>query len=106
MNERIEEQPYDDRHNTPPASPGFALPTMDERRYPALTKNNNPSQVHGLSFSFDGISSWVDIGRHFPEADALEDMHEVDLRTVLAHLDSAARAITRELETRGLGGRR
>lgn len=45
----------------------------------------------------------VDIGRAFSMPDALADMHSVDLRTILAHLDSAAKAITSELDVRNHG---
>lgn len=74
----------------------------------AMRVTEVPPMTHsfiGLSFSLDGISSLVDIGRSFTNPEVLEDMHEVDLRTILAHLDAAARGVMRELDVRGLGGR-
>lgn len=105
MEERIEDQPYDDRHNTPPKKPFAPAPYTPnfadiERGAPVLWSGV------GLCYRWSPGQELTDIGRSFGNPDALEDMHEVDLRTILAHLDSAARGITRELEARGLTGRR
>lgn len=89
MNERIDEQPYDDRHS----SPG-RVPAMAEHE---VTFNPGSSC---LSFQLSGGYVLHDIGRGFGRPDALENVHEVDLRTILAHLDAAARAIKSELDAR------
>lgn len=107
MNE-IEEQPYDGRNYTltnPRTGEELSLlgPEFGEARPPRL-------QVVGPSIEWAGVGlQWVagpnarlvDIGRAFSSPDALENMHVVDLRTILAHLDSAAKAIVTELESRG-----
>lgn len=60
---------------------------------------------HGLQWRGGPGFELQDIGRSFTNPEVLEDMHEVDLRTILAHLDAAARGVMRELDVRGLGGR-
>lgn len=59
----------------------------------------------GLHFIADHGVMFTDMGRTLTEPDQLENVHEVDLRTMLAHLDATARAVVRELEARGLGAR-
>lgn len=122
MNERIEEQPYDDRHNTPPANYSaepFVVQTFDElqgsRVHPGGyvgPEEMHPTYVHssepiafastGLVWRFIPGQELQDIGRTFTNSNALDNMHVVDLRTILAHLDSAARAIQSELDQRGV----
>lgn len=113
----IEEQPYDNRHSneppmlTQPAPPLFGLGNVEPftPRPTYVSTHEGTPMAHaatGLVWRFQPGMELQDIGRTFGEPDALADMHEVDLRSILAHLDSAARSITRELEARGLGGRR
>lgn len=67
-----------------------------------------PTEAQGLSFTLPGGGTLIDIGRWFPMVDQLQDFHALDLRTILAHLDSAAMAIKAELDVRqhGHGPRR
>lgn len=111
MNERIEEQPYDDRHNTPPRPRPYApepmqFPTVEEL---SLLSDGQPNRVlyhepaqfetlQGLTWTFAPGQKLMDLGRITP--DAIESLHMVDLRVILAHLDSAARSIQDELNRR------
>lgn len=83
---------------SPPESPGWVADLA-----PGHT-NIHPSPAMrtaaGLSWRSAPGFELIDIGRAFTDTDALHDMHEVDLRTILAHLDSTARAITSELNRR------
>lgn len=121
MTDRIEEQPYDDRHNTPPSTfftgPGIELPERGKSQSyhqggviapEHMTYSRVWPSVSGPGLHFIAADAvpFTDMARTLTEPDQLENVHEVDLRTMLAHLDSVARAITRELEARGLGGRR
>lgn len=89
----------DARHDTPPKNYG------DD---PFVMQQNRVIEVPSIEWAGVGLQ-WVagpnlrlvDIGRAFSSPDALENMHVVDLRTILAHLDSAAKAIVTELESRG-----
>lgn len=115
MNEYVEEDAADARHNTPPtprpfANPGFQLPTveaLDEissgrmRYFDVGSSNpwfNVPPGLHFMSEGPSGVFS--DIGRTFSREGELGGVDTLDLRVVLAHLDSAAQAIQAELNRR------
>lgn len=126
MNERIEEQPYDERHNVPRIEGdhignheqqgvpyGFTLPERGKaqsytpseligRDYDSENRTNPwvgvPPGLHFMSEGPSGVFS--DIGRTFNREAELGGVDTLDLRVILAHLDSAAKAIQRELESR------
>lgn len=107
MNEH-DDQPFDDRHNTPPV-PVYAF--SDENR-DALRPGRMQLIDQPLVFSSTGLvwrfapgQELQDIGRTFTTPEALDNVHSVDLRTILAHLDSAATAIKAELDERYSGRR-
>lgn len=126
MNEHIEEQPYDDRHSTPPVPPAspfkfedlgdhigndtqqsFTSPERGKAQvyidghmtYREIPPNIPPNQPDGLSFTSGGITL-IDLGHWAPNEGALTEMNTLDLRVLLAHLDSTGLAVKAELERR------
>lgn len=113
MNEHNEEAPEDLRHNTPPVNPFagdhigndtqapfFALPELGKAQAYSSESWVAPEieLSHGLTWTFAPGHKLMDLGRL--GTDAIESMHTLDLRVILAHLDSAAQAITAELRRR------
>lgn len=114
---RIEEQPYDDRHNTPPRTPeGFETPwAQDDAAAVGQARETYMSHSSfirtldeakqiidavrpGLTFKADNGATFLDVGRQM--SDVAKEMHTLDLRVLLAHLDSAASAVKAELDRR------
>jgi hypothetical protein len=58
---------------------------------------------HGLTWTQAPGVKLMDLGRVMP--DTIEAMHTLDLRVILAHLDSAAHVIKGELDSRRAYGK-
>ncbi|HSL51999.1 MAG TPA: hypothetical protein VK878_23255 [Candidatus Deferrimicrobiaceae bacterium] len=89
------EQPYDLRHNTNPPAHYFTEPPQEPTLSTAFVAVSS-----GLVWRIAPNVELQDIGRLFTDSDVLDNVHVVDLRTMLAHLDCAARAIQHELDRR------
>lgn len=98
--ERGQDQVYVD----PNVASGFTVPESMRMTPmpPPMTLWSGP----GLVWRMAPGQELPDIGRCFSMPDALQDFHSVDLRTILAHLDSAAHAVKMELDTRYRNGGR
>jgi hypothetical protein len=99
-------QPFDDRHFPPVedaahyASDGFVMQNpgvgIPEGMTPTVWPEVDLS--HGLTWTFAPGHKLSDLGRL--GTDAVESLDMLDLRVILAHLDSAATVIKTELDRR------
>lgn len=112
-----EEDAADARHDTPPNHVDYTVPRPgvltpeefraarwgepepDPDRPLGTAQKLIESAPQGLTFKADNGVTFLDIGRNMERATG--GMHTLDLRVLLAHLDSAATAITAELQARG-----
>lgn len=104
--------PYVGRHDTEPVNP-FRLPERGKEQGYVVPEAFSFSRVsedppmevelsHGLTWTFAPGQKLMDLGRISTEV--VTEMHTLDLRVMMAHLDSAASKIKTELDKRYSAG--